>query len=311
MGQNDPSTPSSWRRVSLILLGGSLIAYRATKDPLVDPARLMSTTSSLIADFMHYSHPPEFTTANISWPICTEPTGGQCRVFNGPVPISIFNETDPYTCNDKCSAHATCYFGTCLCHPGYEGPRCQIKMITANPWYTADCPNLRDENTLDVNRTDLGGVKFCQDGLAEHVSLDTGISYCSYLCYSNLAYGSAIVPHVMWERAQEFQDHRMLQYMDHFQGFGQYQCVPKKLGNVLEFGAGPWTQFRGLLNQRPDAKVNSYTVLDPKANLYMEKNDRCAYKTGKLAKFPDASNFHEFPVFVKSSLGGECKPSTT
>ncbi|CAB9505521.1 expressed unknown protein [Seminavis robusta] len=317
-GSNASDARSTWRRVSLILLGLSLIAYRSTKNPFDSSwgTRLMSSTSLLLTDLIYEpSPPPQFSQANIARPICTEPTGGQCRVSNGPIPLSSLTNNgtnDYYTCDGRCSNHATCFFGTCMCHPGYEGPTCEDKMLIANPWYTADCPNLRDEvNTLNVNATNLGGVEFCHEGLAEHASLGTGLSYCAYLCYSNVAYGSAIVPHALWKKAQEAENNLWAKisrgnndrYNDHFQGFAQYKCVPRDLGHVVEFGAGPWTQIRGLLSLRPDVKVKSYTVLEPGADFYIESVASCTYKTGKLSKHPDTSNFHDFPVFVKSSLG--------
>jgi len=189
---------------------------------------------------------------------------------------------------------------------------------TANPWYTADCPNLQDTNsTLNVDRlgSDLGGIKDCPDGLAQHVSLGTGLSYCAYLCYSTPLVGTAIVPHSLWKMAQQAENTLWAKaprgtnndrYRDHFQGFANYHCLTtnQNLGHVVEVGAGPWTQFRGLLHLRPDVQVESYTVLEPGADFYVQSVSSCAYKTGKLAQYPDTSKFHEFPVHIRSSLGG-------
>lgn len=46
-------------------------------------------------------------------------------------------------------------------------------------------------NTLDINLTHVGGVKGCNGG----ESFGTGLSYCAYLCYSNVEYGTPIIPH--------------------------------------------------------------------------------------------------------------------
>lgn len=240
-------------------------------------------------------------------PKCTNPKGDNNTRFLQKPPFSTFS-SDIYTCNNQCSNHSTCYFGTCLCHPGYEGIDCNQKMEIANPWYTIDCPNLHDQNTLDVNRT-IFGSKDCPN--SEGADLGTGLSYCAYLCYSNEIYGSVIVPYALWSKAQDAENTLWQKvrgtndrYNDHFEGFANYINLPNNLGHVIEIGAGPWTQFRGLLHLRPDIKINSYTILEPGANYYMNNVATCAYKTGKLTKHPETNQFHDFPIHIKSKLGG-------
>lgn len=224
------------------------------------------------------------------------------------------------TCESKkCSEHATCYLGTCLCHPGYEGADCNERMLEANPWYTSDCPNLLDTtgNTLDINLTHVGGVKGCNGG----ESFGTGLSYCAYLCYSNVEYGTPIIPYHIWKMAQQAESGLWEtvakgaevpgndRFEDHSAGFANYLCVPPVLGKVAEIGAGPWTQFRGLLSKRPDVQVESYTVIEPGAEAYIANVDNCAYKTGKLFKAAKSGNltFYDFPVHIFSEPGGESK----
>lgn len=221
--------------------------------------------------------------------------------------ISAFYDKNLYSCAGQCSIHSTCFMGTCLCHPGYTGPTCEVRKEVANPWYTAECPNLDPGRALtyDINDIDIGGNKDCEGG--------QGRNPCSYLCYSGEEYGSVIIPRRVWQNAQKEEGkvwRRQGQrgnhgdrYDDHFQGFANYKCIPQNLGNVIEFGAGPWTQFRGLLSQRPDVKVGSYTVLEPGADAYIKDVKTCTYKTGKLQKM-DRTGFHDFPVRVVSDLGG-------
>lgn len=249
-----------------------------------------------------------FGEEDIAHPICTEPRG-QCIAPTYSVPDETYKiNAARYSCNGKCSAHSTCYLGTCLCHPGYEGTNCDVRMSIANPWYTADCPNLLDEYSLDVNRTNVGGVQNCKGG---H-SLSTGLSYCAYLCYSNVEYGTAIIPHFIWEMAQKAESSLWKastgtndRWNEHFQGFANYRCLPASLGRVAEFGAGPWTQFRGLLMKRPDVRVESYTIIEPGADFYRKNVATCSYKTGKLAKqtTPNADTYHNFSVNIISELG--------
>ena len=241
-------------------------------------------------------------------PICTEPQGELCL---SPPTIAkfssaLYQDDTLYSCAGQCSIHSTCFMGTCLCHPGYTGTTCNEKKKIANPWYTADCPNLAVDKLLSYNFNDtIGGNKNCTG---------SGRNPCAYLCYSSEEYGSVIIPQKIWQNAQNeegklwraprFQKRDGDRVNEHFQGFADYKCIPgESLGNVIEFGAGPWTQFRGLLSKRPDVKVKSYTVLDPGADGYIMSVESCAYKTGKLLKF-DREGFHDFPVHVVSDLAG-------
>ena len=46
--------------------------------------------------------------------------------------------------------NSVCFIGKRFCHPGYTGNMCDQKLIPANPWYTADCPNLKQDITFDI-----------------------------------------------------------------------------------------------------------------------------------------------------------------
>ena len=52
--------------------------------------------------------------------------------------------------NSTCGEHSTCFLGSCPCHPGYGGKKCDQKLTVANMWYTKNCPNLSFRNTLDI-----------------------------------------------------------------------------------------------------------------------------------------------------------------
>ena len=111
---------------------------------------------------------------------------------------------DRYDCAGRCSVTSTCFLGYCSCHPGYGGTWCTETKITANPWYTADCPNLRrsDGVTLDINTplSEAGGGN-CHVG--SESSLNTKLSYCAHLCYSSEVSGVPIVPVSIWQAAQQ------------------------------------------------------------------------------------------------------------
>ena len=42
----------------------------------------------------------------------------------------------------------------------------------------------------------------------------------------------------------------------------------RSLGHVIEVGAGPWTQLKGILYVRPDLAVDSFTVWEPGAKRF-------------------------------------------
>lgn len=65
----------------------------------------------------------------------------------------------------------------------------------------------------------------------------------------------------------------------HRDGFGNYESLPKDLGNVAEFGCGPFTQLRNLLR---DHTATSITLVDPLAKVYQAEHKHCAYRNDML-----------------------------
>lgn len=213
-----------------------------------------------------------------------------------------------------CNKHSICFLGDCVCKPGYIGDNCDEK--TTNPWYSKHCPNLGMEDTIDINLSisSVGG---------EHDSRHDSRSepkFCSYLCYSHVNYGTAVVPVSLWKAAQQAEGDLWRQVggwntgkigdsndraVEHWKAYDNFYCLQNQanLGDVIEVGAGPWTQLKGLLHVRSDLVVNSFTVWEPGASRYMKEVSSCAYKDGKLVKW-DSSGYHPFPVVIQSE-GGE------
>lgn len=149
--------------------------------------------------------------------------------------------------------------------------------------------------------------------------------YCSYLCFSHASYGSAVVPLSLWKSAQQAEGdlwHEVSSWQtgadsndrseEHWVAFDMFRCIEKgkNLGTVIEVGAGPWTQLKGMLHIRPDIQVQSFTVWEPGANRYIREVSSCSYKVpGKLAKF-NGNGFHSFPVTINSQ-GGELLADTS
>lgn len=49
------------------------------------------------------------------------------------------------------NSHSTCFLNKLFCHPGYTGVDCSTRQIPANPWYTDDCPNLKESITFRID----------------------------------------------------------------------------------------------------------------------------------------------------------------
>lgn len=100
--------------------------------------------------------------------------------------------------------------------------------------------------------------------------------------------GVVSVPLERWHKAQEYEratwiDQNQGSIDDrsdaHRDGFGNYEALPKNLGNVVEFGCGPFTQIRNILR---DHAADSITLIDPLAKDYQDKHQHCSYKNDLL-----------------------------
>ena len=142
---------------------------------------------------------------------------------------------------------------------------------------------------------------------------------CSYLCYSHDSYGVATVPTSLWKVSQKAEADLWRSVggsssdsgnndraAEHWRSFENLSCLPKgmELGNVIEVGAGPWTQVKGFLHIRPDLQVKQFTIWEPSADRYMTEVASCSYSNGKALRKFDGSGNHNFSVNVIST-GGE------
>jgi len=193
-----------------------------------------------------------------------------------------------------------------------------------NPWYTKNCPNLRMVNTLDIDLP----IHLVGGEHDQHYSALFEPKYCAYLCYSHHSYGTAIVPKSLWRAAQKAEGDLWRDVsswsrtsdandraVEHWLAFDKFAVLRRgyDLGEVIEVGAGPWTQLKAVLYVRPDLVVRQFTVWEPGANRYMREVVSCSYKTGdKLLKWTGNAvasdsrrdEYHAFPVTVESN-GGE------
>jgi SAM-dependent methyltransferase len=212
------------------------------------------------------------------------------------------------------SPNSLCFFGDILCKPGYGGADCLTKVL--NPWYSKHCPNLNMSDSLDIH------LPLNLTGGEHDARYQLGIDpkFCSYLCFSHQLYGTAVVPISLWRAAQKAEGDLWRQVAgwsgtignandraaEHWKAYDNFHCLAKdaSLGQVIEVGAGPWTQLKGLLHVRPDLRVDKFVVWEPSADRYVQEVSNCAYKTSsKLIRW-DGLTYHPFPVEVQSK-GGE------
>ena len=127
----------------------------------------------------------------------------------------------------------------------------------------------------------------------------------------------AVVPRNIWKVAQNAENQLWShaggndpanandRASEHVEGFKSFEGITKgaDLGDLIEIGAGPWTQLRSILSTRPDLIVRSYTIREPGADFYMKTVKSCAYSTGRLHKFHEEKKYHDFPVHIISSQG--------
>lgn len=205
----------------------------------------------------------------------------------------------------------TMFFQTKICHPGRTGKQCTEQLNPANPWYVEDCPNLRLSNSLNLNVSlqDLRGRESCHP---PGNSMGLPLSYCAYLCYAHPLTGVAVIPFSIWKAAQvaeakAWNGHTGSAYdvsTEHIEGFEKYSILNGfYLGDVIEVGAGPWTQTRAILDSiKSENNVKSFTIHEPLAEFYKRNTPACAYKSGKLAKI-DGSGNYAFPVTILGERG--------
>lgn len=124
-------------------------------------------------------------------PVCSE-AGSPC--LNGSRPLAPLQE------RCRCGRHAFCFFGVCMCHPGYDpSSQCTRKLGRLNPWMSKGCLALHSNVTfaIDMPLPSIGG-EYHRDGSL----CPKFMRQCAYLCFSHLSYGVAVVPRSLWQQAQ-------------------------------------------------------------------------------------------------------------
>ncbi len=198
---------------------------------------------------------------------------------------------DYSACGSACGPNARCFLGRCFCTAGWMGLHCDQRRIPANPWYT-DCANIDPRNTQSTP------CPWNPHGDHTHPMH----WWCLQMCFWTPDLGIAYVDGPMWDEAQKNEasiwrkhaaqprpaaqpkrnytrpanrDHR---HMEHIIAFDFFRALPRELGDVLEIGAGPFTQTATLLVNRT---ATSVTLQEPNALEFL-KLPSCTYASGTL-----------------------------
>eukprot|EP00823_Brevimastigomonas_motovehiculus_P004113 TRINITY_DN2624_c0_g1_i1.p1 TRINITY_DN2624_c0_g1~~TRINITY_DN2624_c0_g1_i1.p1 ORF type:complete len:399 (-),score=54.92 TRINITY_DN2624_c0_g1_i1:404-1600(-) len=191
----------------------------------------------------------------------------------------------------SCPSTAVCFLGQCFCKAGYKGVGCDQKMQPPRQLKGKACMTYKDEY--------------------ENISITEFPIIEDRWCYYQPESVICQIPKVFWESESQTKETKVWvraahddpdalmsdRTPEHYEGFGNYVDLPLELGNVIEFGAGPWTQIRGIIDLRPQTVIESITLIEPNAKNYMENVAWCSY--GKLHDYKLAG----LPTYIISEPG--------
>lgn len=202
------------------------------------------------------------------------------------IPSHSNGEKDSTLCQGK--VNELSFFGKCFCMPGWERSKTDEKCT--RPVDFSDCWCLpgglfnHSAPWPSENAKKAGG-----DGRIR----------CMGLCNSNSEVGAPFAIVEEWKDNQVWRQEsfyrkelhqtknphrrnhlrtRLIEFSDAYANWHYLEGI--NLGNVIEFGAGGYTQTRNML-EHVNAKMASVVLVDPLINSY-KKMDGCSYASGQL-----------------------------
>ncbi|CAC5416572.1 unnamed protein product [Mytilus coruscus] len=113
-------------------------------------------------------------------------------------------------------------------------------------------------------------------------------------------HGAQSVEQITWDKRVTSTDRNEA----HAKSFNYYQSLPQHLGNIIEIGAGPFTQAQTIVHGKT---ATSITLIEPMAFHYMTNVKRCFYKNGTFGNLPttilsipaeELSNIRKFDTLI-------------
>ncbi|CAG2216824.1 EXTL3 [Mytilus edulis] len=113
-------------------------------------------------------------------------------------------------------------------------------------------------------------------------------------------HGAQSVEQITWDKRITSTDRNEA----HAKSFNYYKSLPQHVGNVIEIGAGPFTQAQTIVQGKT---ATSITLIEPMAFHYMTNVKRCFYKNGSFGSLPttilsipaeELSNVRKFDTLI-------------
>lgn len=203
------------------------------------------------------------------------------------------------TCNNACGPRSRCFLGKCFCLPGWAGVQCSQRQLATSVINPALCPAFETYDELtkaDVQPySDPAGECKLAGEMRDPLN-------CAVACFWQADAGIVQVSKQLWHKVSdhEFSIWKGVENWapedrdaEHAEGFGDFAAVPADLGNILEIGAGPYTQTKNMLRRRTDVRVNRIYLAEPNIFRYLTLAN-CAYREGRLEGHP--VNLMSLPV---------------
>lgn len=153
-------------------------------------------------------------------------------------------------------------------------------------------PFLKSFGNFETNSFVFLNKEFCMPSWQGQECEEQIYTPCSKLsdeCFYNDQSGVLAVSCDRWHKAQrvknlawDYRD-RNIDINNHIKSINYHEILPFDLGDVIEIGAGPFTQSKSILRNKI---VSSITLLEPMAFHYINHVGNCFYKTGSFESLP-------------------------
>jgi len=187
--------------------------------------------------------------------------GGTCSANRAAVLDYVADGTEgDFYYHDGCGPHGTCLVDRCVCDPSFEGTHCDIpaKDVLSNVCKTAKRDKKYPDRCMNLDRQGWGRLR-----------VSSAERYADAANHETKFWENHVVP---------------LRNKDQTLAFDGWRPLPRNLGDVAEFGAGPYTKVR-LILEDGDVKrtIRSATLLDPLVSEYIQNPKvKTTYQSGQI-----------------------------
>jgi len=186
----------------------------------------------------------------------------------------------------QCDSSEVLYLNKCFCKPGYERDKQGSAICSVPLLRNGDCEcdpenKNRDEILLDPKWTHKSGYRctaLCRYTSELGVITSIASEWNENQKWRQLSFYRKELTHTSLGHKATHMRHRLEEFGDGFERFATLNNTD--LGDVIEFGAGGYTQIRNIL-EMSSADMKSVTLVDPQIYDYKEI-PASSYFSGKL-----------------------------